>query len=110
MKTNIEYMINHDSFSKLLEQELFNLSIKDPKKENSNQILADLVSEKADTKVLATNFLEESLEVKIGLSPLVKKFKLIEYVLKHKKEEYFTQQIPSLTEVKKAPPKDLLII
>lgn len=103
LKSNLDYMSSHDSFGYLLEKDLFNISssAQNTQATNTANILSELNTEKPDLMKLANQYLEDSLEMKTGLTPLVKKFKLIDFILKQR-DNYN----PSSLDHKKEPFKD----
>ena len=116
IKSNLEHILTHDPFSKLLQQELFSLS------SSLNQALQTTATTnilgafdtetKPDINQLYTSFLDSSPDLKYGLTPLTKKFKLIQYTLSPNHDKPVLSQTisPNISEIKKEPLKDLLNI
>lgn len=111
IKSNLDYILMHDSFSKVLQQELFSMSnlLNQTSQATSNNLLGGLDPEpKPDINQLYSQFLNNSLDLKFGLTPLVKKFKLIEYTLQPNHDKGILSQSvsPNISEIKKEPLKD----
>jgi len=115
IKSNLDHIVIHDSFSKLLQQELLSLNsligqtFQFP---DLNNLKTGDTDPKPDISQLYTQFLENSTELKFGITPLVKKFKLIEYVLQpnHDKSVLSQSFSQNISEVRKEPLKDFVNI
>ena len=105
MKSHLESLLSHDTFSKILEYDMYNVL--------NNNLLAETND---GLQSQFTDFLQKSDDFKYGLTPLVKKYKLIEYLTKHHTEKPTLSQStsrpisPRLSEMKKDPFKPLINI
>jgi len=109
IKSNFEHILMNDSFSKLLQQELFSLS---NLINQTSQALNPTEEPKPDITELYTQFLNDSTDLRFGITPLVKKFKLMEYTLQLNQDKSILSQSFSqnISEVKKEPLKDFVNI
>lgn len=104
-KSYLENILNTDIFSKILENDMYKV-LNNNLLEETNEGLQGQFSK----------FLQESVDFKFGLTPLVKKFKLIEYLTKHKTEKPSLSRSqshpisPRLSEMKKDPFKPIVNI
>ena len=106
MKNYLETLLTNDTFSKILENDMYKVL-------NSN--LLEETNEGLQGQF--TKFLQESDDFKFGLTPLVKKFKLIEYLTRHNTEKPILSNhsqsrpiSPRLSEMKKTPFKPFVNI
>jgi len=106
IKSNFENILYNDSFSKILQQELLSLSNLINQEKTNNE------EPKPDITQLYTQFINESTDLKFGITPLVKKFKLMEYTLQlnHDKSILSQSFSQNISEVKKEPLKDFVNI
>jgi len=116
IKSNLDHIMQHDSFSKLLQQELLSLNTligQTSQFPDLNNLKAGTETEaKPDINQIYMQFLDESTDLKFGITPLVKKFKLIEFVLQPNHDKSILSQSFSqnISEVKKEPFKDFVNI
>jgi translation elongation factor P/translation initiation factor 5A len=112
IKADFEQLLQNDSFSKLLEHEMYNLV--NQNSTNGTSILEDVNHETkmSESYQNFTNFLNNSLELKYGLTPLVKKYKLIEFITgKSSEKSPFSSTIsPNISDLKKEPLKTYINI
>jgi len=104
VKNNLDHIIVNDSFSKILQQELFNVPGM-----NLNSAFETLeAGNKFSIDELYADFINNAVDLKLGLTPLVKKFKLVEFILQpHHEKSHISQNISqNISEVKKEPLKD----
>ena len=104
LKNNLESLLQNDSFSKTLEEEMHSLIQQNSS--NKSSILENVNNEinKNDLYQNLTNFLNTSLEAKYGMTPLVKKFNLIEYITGRNDKIPFSSSIsPNIADMKKEP-------
>jgi len=108
VKTNLDYIMTNDSFGKVLQQEL--MSFANPNSQiNLGFSLGNTEAENKSTiNDLFTQFMNNTIDINLGLTPLVKKFKLIEYSIQsHLEKPVLSQNIsPNVSEIKKEPLKD----
>ena len=108
VKTNLDYITMHDSFSKILQQELFSVSNPLTQALSNNNLNTSELEGRTNIHQLFTQFMNNSEDIKFGLTPLVKKFKLIKYTLQSSHEKHVLSQnvSPNISEIKKEPLKD----
>jgi len=108
VKTNLDYIMTHDSFSKVLQQELLNLANPNSQLNLGFPLASNEAENKTSVNDLFTQFMNNTIDLNLGLTPLVKKFKLIEYSIEsHLEKPILSQNIsPNASEIKKEPLKD----
>jgi len=104
VRTNLDHILIHDSFSKILQHELFNFS--GISLNNAFETLE--AGNKFAVDEAYADFVNNALDLKFGLTPLVKKYKLVEYLLQsHHDKSHFSQNVSqNISEIKKEPFKD----